>query len=352
MPTWSCSPASTPPSTKPCSRAWRSACWCSATASVWTAWTPRPPPVTTSSCPIWPSSACTRSRTRRRPSSTGQGRQIALCDRLMHQGQWAEIRPRMRPVHRMNQQTLGLIGFGRIGKEVAKRMRPAMGRVVAHDPWAQAPRTRARIGSRAVGPAIGPSGLRLHLRARAAVAGHAGPRRLGRTQANEAVHLSNQHDAAVVSSTKADLIRVLQEDRIAGAALDVFEEEPMPADHPFRSMERVTLTPHTWGVPSTPTSRAGTPWARLFRMSCEDASHRTSSTRELRRGPTSNPHRTGHRRSASTDPRSGSAFEAPTAPYAGQTQSRFQGRAEARIQGWCPMRSRRSPMDTSVSSVR
>ena len=37
---------------------------------------------------------------------------------------------------------------------------------------------------------------------------------------------------------------------------------------------------------------------------------------------------------------------------AGQTQSRFQGSAAARIQGWRPMRSRSSPMDTSVSSFR
>ena len=35
----------------------------------------------------------------------GAARQIALCDRSMHQGQWDEIRPRMKPVHRMNQQT-------------------------------------------------------------------------------------------------------------------------------------------------------------------------------------------------------------------------------------------------------
>jgi phosphoglycerate dehydrogenase-like enzyme len=43
---------------------------------------------------------------------------------------------------------------------------------------------------------------------------------------------------------EAALIRALQERRIAGAALDVFEAEPLPADHPFYDMENVLLSPH------------------------------------------------------------------------------------------------------------
>jgi phosphoglycerate dehydrogenase-like enzyme len=40
------------------------------------------------------------------------------------------------------------------------------------------------------------------------------------------------------------LIDVLRERRIAGAALDVFDIEPLPADHPFRSLDNVLSTPH------------------------------------------------------------------------------------------------------------
>jgi phosphoglycerate dehydrogenase-like enzyme len=43
---------------------------------------------------------------------------------------------------------------------------------------------------------------------------------------------------------EAALIRALQTERIAGAALDVFEVEPLPADHPFYDMENVLLSPH------------------------------------------------------------------------------------------------------------
>jgi len=40
------------------------------------------------------------------------------------------------------------------------------------------------------------------------------------------------------------LIEVLRERRIAGAALDVFDIEPLPADHPFRLLDNVLSTPH------------------------------------------------------------------------------------------------------------
>jgi D-3-phosphoglycerate dehydrogenase len=44
------------------------------------------------------------------------------------------------------------------------------------------------------------------------------------------------------------LIDALRNDRIAGAALDVFHEEPLPAGDPLRSLPNVVLTPHNAGV--------------------------------------------------------------------------------------------------------
>jgi D-3-phosphoglycerate dehydrogenase len=43
---------------------------------------------------------------------------------------------------------------------------------------------------------------------------------------------------------EAALLSALRERRIAGAGLDVFDIEPLPIDHPFRSLDNVVLTPH------------------------------------------------------------------------------------------------------------
>jgi phosphoglycerate dehydrogenase-like enzyme len=55
-------------------------------------------------------------------------------------------------------------------------------------------------------------------------------------------HLVNTSRGPIV--VEADLIAALREKRIAGAALDVFDKEPLPADHPFRTMDNVFMTPH------------------------------------------------------------------------------------------------------------
>ncbi|MDN5680781.1 MAG: D-2-hydroxyacid dehydrogenase family protein, partial [Ewingella sp.] len=54
--------------------------------------------------------------------------------------------------------------------------------------------------------------------------------------------LINTSRAAIVEQSA--LIAALQQDKIAGAGLDVFDVEPLPADHPFRSLPNVLATPH------------------------------------------------------------------------------------------------------------
>ena len=54
------------------------------------------------------------------------------------------------------------------------------------------------------------------------------------------------------------LVKVLEGDRIAGAALDVYEEEPLPADSPLRNLENVLLAPHN--ANSSPTAWEHVHW--------------------------------------------------------------------------------------------
>lgn len=70
----------------------------------------------------------------------------------------------------------------------------------------------------------------------------------------EQISLMKQ-DALLINTSRGavlceeDLIRALEQGRIAGACLDVFEREPLPADSPLRSLPNVILTPHTAGLP-------------------------------------------------------------------------------------------------------
>ena len=175
----------------------------------------------------------------------GLARQIGICDRALHGDEWEEVRQRMLPIRRLNKQILGLIGFGRIGREVARRMRPAMGKVAAYDPYADAAAAQALdvelwdlpsllqgADFVSVHTPLMPSTR--HLIARAELI------KMKRT-----AYLINTSRGGVIH--ESDLVQALREERIAGAALDVFADEPTPKDNPLRAMDNVLLTPHTAG---------------------------------------------------------------------------------------------------------
>src|SRR4029077_11285114 len=70
-----------------------------------------------------------------------------------------------------------------------------------------------------------------------------GPGWSGRAAGHEAIGQAINTSRGPIVDEPA-LIEVLRDRRIAGAALDVFDIEPLPADHPFRSLENVLATPH------------------------------------------------------------------------------------------------------------
>ncbi len=140
-------------------------------------------------------------------------------------------------------RTMGLVGLGAIGRLVSDRARGFGLSVVAFDPFV----ARAPEGVRLMALdelLVRSDFVSIHCPLTPETRGLIGRRELELMRA-EAV-LVNTARAAVVDE-KA-LLHALRHRNIAGAALDVFWEEPLPADHPIRDLDNVTITPHVAGA--------------------------------------------------------------------------------------------------------
>lgn len=140
-------------------------------------------------------------------------------------------------------KTLGILGMGRIGSEVARRAIVFGMRVLAYDPYL----TEAR--AKAIGVELAQEVDEIYSAADF-VTVHmpvtAETRQMLNAQAfakmKPGVRLINCARGEIVN--EADLQAAIESGKVAGAALDVFITEPLPADHPFRKLPNVILTPH------------------------------------------------------------------------------------------------------------
>lgn len=159
-------------------------------------------------------------------------------DRSMHEGEWARDFER---AHDLSSVTVGIIGIGNIGRAVARRLGGFGSTVIYHDPVAVA-----------VGDAE-PVSLDELLRRADVVTIHAplGPQTWHLIDADR-LRLLRPH-ALLVNAARgalvdeAALVDALRRGELGGAALDVFETEPLPADSPLRGLDNVFLTPHIAG---------------------------------------------------------------------------------------------------------
>jgi phosphoglycerate dehydrogenase-like enzyme len=139
-------------------------------------------------------------------------------------------------------KTLGIVGLGHVGRAVAQLAAAFGMRVVAWGPsLTREAASAAGCEYLALDDLLGQADVvSVHATLSAASRGLLDAARLARMQPT--AYLINTARGPVVD--EAALIEALQSGRLAGAALDVFNTEPLPTDHPLRRLDNVVLSPH------------------------------------------------------------------------------------------------------------
>jgi len=169
------------------------------------------------------------------------GRRICEMDRWLRAGQWqtAGVTPMAWDIHHA---TLGIIGLGRIGSAVAQRALAFHMKVVYYD-TVRKKELEKQFGYQFVSQETllrGSDFVTLHVPLLPETKGMIGASQLAMMKPT--AFLINAARGPVVDEQA--LIRALQDGRIAGAGLDVFEKEPVDLSNPLLKMENVVILPH------------------------------------------------------------------------------------------------------------
>ena len=180
---------------------------------------------------------------------------VMLILMMMYQPKQAEAvmqgrreRPNPRPeeawARMMMKRTIGLVGLGRIARGVVERLAGWQLRILAHDPFVKPENVPAGVTMTDLDTVMKESDV-------VSVLVAVTPDNVGMIGAREFALM--KPDAYLVNTSRGAAINeramyeVLRDKRIAGAALDTFEVEPLPADSPLRTLDNVILTPHVVG---------------------------------------------------------------------------------------------------------
>jgi D-3-phosphoglycerate dehydrogenase len=162
--------------------------------------------------------------------------------RMARDGQWYQGRPILSRVPRVMGQTLGLFAFGNVARCTARRAQAFGLRVIAHDPYV----SELELSAAGVEPVSFPELLQ-----RSDFLSIHAPHNAETEHAINAAALAQMKPTAVIINTargpiidEAALIDALRNGRLAGAGLDVLEQEPPRPDNPLLQMENVLVTPH------------------------------------------------------------------------------------------------------------
>ena len=182
------------------------------------------------------------------------GRQLCRADEATRSGQW----PRYSGVG-LQRKTIGLVGFGAIGREVASRLLCFGCRILVSDPCV----------TREMGEGCGVQVVPLEdlLASSDFVSLHASLNPSTSGMVDHAFLQKMKHGAFLVNTSRGELIdeealrEALEKGHLGGAALDCFSKEPPAADHPLLHFPQVIVTPHTGSHTDEATNTMG--WMSL-----------------------------------------------------------------------------------------
>ena len=166
-------------------------------------------------------------------------RHLTLYDRAVRNGRWHPTST--GPLYRLKNLTLGVVGIGRIGGTFARRAGPWFGRTLGCDPYLEEDAWPEGVDQASLQEVFSESLLvSLHAPLTEETQGFIDRSLLERMP--EGGYLVNTARGGLVAMD--DLFWALETGPLAGAALDVFPQEPPPAGHPLLNSSNVILTPH------------------------------------------------------------------------------------------------------------
>ena len=170
-------------------------------------------------------------------------KKMKILNKLLSQGHWSEAKKALSPMGSIYGQTLGIVGCGAIGRMVARKARCFGLTVIGFDPYIAQVYLAKENG-------ITLTTLEEVLKADY-ISLHPDLNETSLHMINEKAFAQMKPSAYLINTSRgkvideAALVRALQEGKIAGAGLDVFEVEPLPKDSPLTKMDNVVILPHS-----------------------------------------------------------------------------------------------------------
>jgi D-3-phosphoglycerate dehydrogenase len=167
-------------------------------------------------------------------------RKVPRAEKVARSGDW-RLDP-LRPVRRLAGCTVGLLGFGRIAQEVARRLKPLAVNLISHDPAGnkiEAQRLGVQLDTLEALLAASDA-ISIHLPLTPETRGLLDRRAFGLLRPGAVI--VNVGRGGVIDEDA--LLEAFAGGRVAAAALDVLGTEPPPRNHPLLALEQVIVTPH------------------------------------------------------------------------------------------------------------